>query len=109
VNKQKRYKENDWMVKHARYLDLWNNHQRMDPEDGSGWRPGPHREYMRWYHTSTRTKIKAALTDEHIEDAPSDSDDDIADEYDNLTRVGTQPERAPLHDYLVNLSHANVV
>jgi hypothetical protein len=47
--------------------------------------------------------------DEHIEDAPSDSDDDIADEYDNLTRVGTQPERAPLHDYLVNLSHANVV
>jgi hypothetical protein len=25
VNRQKRYKENDWTVKHARYLDLWNN------------------------------------------------------------------------------------
>jgi hypothetical protein len=25
VNKQKRYKENDWTMKHARYLDLWNN------------------------------------------------------------------------------------
>jgi hypothetical protein len=95
-------------VKHARYLDRLNNRQRKDPQDGLAWRPGPHREYLRWYHTSIRTKIKPALTDEHNEDAPSDSDDDIADEYDNLTRVGTQPERAPLHDYLVILSHTNV-
>jgi hypothetical protein len=49
------------------------------------------------------------LTDEQIEDAPSNANDDIADEYDTLTRVGTQPERAPLHDYLVILSHDNVV
>jgi hypothetical protein len=31
------------------------------------------------------------------------------DEYDTLTRVATQPGRAPLHDYLVILSHDNVV
>jgi hypothetical protein len=47
--------------------------------------------------------------DEHIKDAPSDSEDDIADEYDTLSRVGTQPEWAPLHDYLVILSHHYVV
>jgi hypothetical protein len=76
---KKKYKENDWTVKHARYSDLWNNHQRKDPQDGPAWHAGPHREYLRWYHTSTRTRIKPTLTDEHIEDAPSDSDDDIAD------------------------------
>jgi hypothetical protein len=81
----------------------------MDPRDCPAWCAEPHWEYLRWYHTSTRIRMKPALSDEHIEDAPSDSDDVIADEYDTLTRVGTQPERAPLHDYLVILSHDNVV
>jgi hypothetical protein len=65
---------------------------RMDPQDGPAWCAVPHREYLRWYHTSTRARIKPALMDEHIEDAPSDSDDDIADEYDTLMKdcIGDQ-------------------
>lgn len=75
----------------------------MDPFDGAFWRAGPHKEYLRWYHRSTRTKLKPAWTTEPIENHPSDEDDDIVDEYDHMTRLGTQPERAPLQDYMVRL------
>uniref|UniRef100_A0A0D9X712 Uncharacterized protein n=1 Tax=Leersia perrieri TaxID=77586 RepID=A0A0D9X712_9ORYZ len=45
------------------------------------------------------TKLKPAWTTQPIEDLPSD-DDDIVDEYDLMIRYGTQPERAPLQDYM---------
>uniref|UniRef100_K3Y2N5 Aminotransferase-like plant mobile domain-containing protein n=1 Tax=Setaria italica TaxID=4555 RepID=K3Y2N5_SETIT len=96
----KRYKENDWKVKHAQYLIMWENRQRCDPEDGPYWRAGPNNEYIRWYCTSMRTKVKPSWSNVPIEDAPSDSSDDIADVYDTVTRYGTQPKRAPLHDYM---------
>nr|TKW28357.1 hypothetical protein SEVIR_3G312900v2 [Setaria viridis] len=79
---------------------MWENRQRCDPEGGPYWRVGPNNEYIRWYCTSTRTKVKPAWSNVLIEDAPSDSSDDIADVYDTVTRYGTQPERAPLHDYM---------
>jgi hypothetical protein len=91
-------------VKHARYSDLWNNHQRKDPQDGPAWHAGPHREYLRWYHTSTRTRIKPTLTDEHIEDAPSDSDDDIADVM-SLAQARIGLWQARCTDYSVSHSH----
>uniref|UniRef100_K3XQ43 SWIM-type domain-containing protein n=1 Tax=Setaria italica TaxID=4555 RepID=K3XQ43_SETIT len=89
IDRRKRYKENDW-----------RNKQGCDPEGGPYWRPGPNNEYIRWYCTSTRTKVKPSWSNVPIEDAPSDSDADIADAYDTVTRYGTQPERAPLHDYM---------
>uniref|UniRef100_K3ZEF5 SWIM-type domain-containing protein n=1 Tax=Setaria italica TaxID=4555 RepID=K3ZEF5_SETIT len=100
IDRRKRYKENDWRVKHAQYLIMWENRQRCDPDGGPYWRVGPNNEYIRWYCTSTRTKVKPAWSNVPIEDAPSDSSDDIADVYDTVTRYGTQPERAPLHDYM---------
>jgi hypothetical protein len=39
-----------------------------------------------------KNKDQASIDERDIEDAPSDLDDDIADEYDTLARVGTQPE-----------------
>ena len=45
--------------------------------------------------------MKPSWTNVPIEDAPSEDDADIADAYDTVTRHGTQPERAPLHDYMV--------
>ncbi|CAO2147830.1 unnamed protein product [Urochloa humidicola] len=36
---------------------------------------------------------------QHIEDLPSDPDD-VFDEYDDLTRQGTQPQRGPMEDYI---------
>lgn len=47
-----------------------------------------------------RNKVKPSWSNVPIEDAPSDSSDDIADVYDTVTRYGTQPERAPLNDYM---------
>uniref|UniRef100_K3ZCG9 SWIM-type domain-containing protein n=1 Tax=Setaria italica TaxID=4555 RepID=K3ZCG9_SETIT len=100
IDRRKRYKENDWRVKHDRYIHLWQNKEGCDPEGGPYWRPN--NEYIRWYCTSTRTKVKPSWTNVPIEDAPSDDDADIANVYDTMTRHGTQPERAPLHDYMVS-------
>uniref|UniRef100_K3ZZ77 SWIM-type domain-containing protein n=1 Tax=Setaria italica TaxID=4555 RepID=K3ZZ77_SETIT len=98
IDRRKWYKENDWRLKHGQYLLLWQNKQGCDPEGRPYWRPN--NEYIRWYCTSTRTKVKPSWTNVPIEDAPSDDDADIADAYDTVTRHGTQPERAPLHDYM---------
>uniref|UniRef100_K3ZZ95 Aminotransferase-like plant mobile domain-containing protein n=1 Tax=Setaria italica TaxID=4555 RepID=K3ZZ95_SETIT len=98
IDRRKRYKENDWRLKHGQYLLLWQNKQGCDPKGGPYWRPN--NEYIRWYCTSTRTKVKPSWTNVPIEYAPSDDDADIADAYDTVTRHGTQPERAPLHDYM---------
>uniref|UniRef100_K3XRI6 Zinc finger PMZ-type domain-containing protein n=1 Tax=Setaria italica TaxID=4555 RepID=K3XRI6_SETIT len=82
IDRRKRYKENDWRVKHGQYLIMWQNKQGCDPEGGPYWRPGPNNEYIRWYCTSTRTKVKPSWSNVPIEDAPSDSDANIADAYD---------------------------
>ncbi|XP_072150287.1 uncharacterized protein [Setaria viridis] len=79
---------------------MWENRQRCDSEDGPYWRAGPNNEYIRCYCTSMRNKVKPSWSNVPIEDAPSDSSDDIADVYDTVTRYGTQPERAPLNDYM---------
>uniref|UniRef100_K3YCS2 SWIM-type domain-containing protein n=1 Tax=Setaria italica TaxID=4555 RepID=K3YCS2_SETIT len=100
IDRRKRYKENDWRLKHGQYLLLWQNKQGCDPEGGPYWRPN--NEYIRWYCTSMRTKVKPSWTNVPIEDAPSDDDADIADVYDTVTRHGTQPECAPLHDYMLS-------
>lgn len=53
--------------------------------------------------------MKPSWTNVPIEDAPSDDDADIADAYDTVTRHGTQPERAPLHDYMVSFRFVIIV
>uniref|UniRef100_K3Z0P2 MULE transposase domain-containing protein n=1 Tax=Setaria italica TaxID=4555 RepID=K3Z0P2_SETIT len=100
IDRKKRYKENDGRVKHAEYLQWWDNRPRCDPDDGPYWCAGPHKEYLRWYYAATRTRIKSSWTIEPIKNPSSDFSDDIVDEYDTMTRLGTQPERAPLHDYM---------
>uniref|UniRef100_K3Z2Z6 MULE transposase domain-containing protein n=1 Tax=Setaria italica TaxID=4555 RepID=K3Z2Z6_SETIT len=77
IDRRKRYKENDWRLKHGQYLLMWQNKQGCDPEGGPYWRPN--NEYIRWYCTSMRTKVKPSWTNVPIEDAPSESDADITD------------------------------
>ncbi|RCV21765.1 hypothetical protein SETIT_4G163900v2 [Setaria italica] len=91
---RKRYKENDWRLKHAQYLIQWENRQRCDPEDGPYWRARPNNEYIRWYCASMRTKVKPSWSNVPIEDAPSDSSNDIADVYDTVL-AGGHEESAP--------------
>ena len=75
----------------------------MDPELGPAHRHNNYKEYLRWFHSVTRVSIKSPRSTEPIEDHPdTDDDDDIVDEYDDITRRGVQPERGPLQNYMVN-------
>ncbi|CAL5075095.1 unnamed protein product [Urochloa decumbens] len=55
--------------------------------------------YLRWLRENSRLKLRVAMTSDNIGDLPSDPEDAI-DPYDLTTRTGTQPERAPIEDYL---------
>ena len=75
----------------------------MDPESGPAHRHNHYKEYLRWFHPVTRVSIKPPRSTEPIEDhADTVDDDDIIDEYDDITRGGVQPERGPLQNYMVH-------
>ena len=96
IDRKKRYTENDWRVKHAVPLAQWQHRQRMDPESGPAHRHNHYKEYLRWFHSVTRVSIKMPRSNEPIEDhADTDDDDDIIDEYDDISRAGVQPEKGP--------------
>ena len=102
IDRKKCYTENDWHVKHAVPLGQWEQRQRMDPESGPAHRHNHYKEYLRWFHSVTRVSIKPPRSTEPIEDhADTDDDDDIIDEYDDITRIGVQHERGPLQNYMV--------
>ena len=103
IDQKKRNTENDWRVKHAVPLGQWEQRQRMDPESGPAHRHNHYKEYLRWFHLVTRVSIKPPRSTEPIEEhADTDDDDDIVDEYDDITRAGVQPERGPLQNYMVH-------
>jgi len=94
----------NWIQKHDAYIVLWNNRQasRMYYLAGPVHRPGPYIEYLRWLQQNSRLSIKPPFSEEHIANLPdSDDDNEIIDEYDNMTREGTQPQRAPFQNYMV--------
>ena len=89
VDRKKRYTENDWRVKHAVPLAQWEERQRMDPESGPAHRHNHYKEYLRWFHSVARVLVKSPLENVPIEDrADTNNDDDIVDEYDDITREG---------------------
>jgi len=103
IDRKKRYTENDWRVKHAQPLAQWEQRQRMHPESGPAHRHNHYKEYLRWLHSVARVSVKPPQSTEPIEDkADTDDDDDIIDEYDEITRGGVQPERGPLQNYMVH-------
>uniref|UniRef100_K3XQJ3 Aminotransferase-like plant mobile domain-containing protein n=1 Tax=Setaria italica TaxID=4555 RepID=K3XQJ3_SETIT len=59
-------------------------------------------------HRVMRTKVKPTSSNVPIEHAPSNSFNDIADVYDTVTRYGTQPKHAPLHDYMVRFQFVQI-
>ena len=103
IDRKKQYTKNDWRVKHVVPLGQWEQRQRMDPESGPAHRHNHYKEYLRWFHSVTRVSIKPPRSTEPIEDhADTDDDDDIIDEYDDITRGGVQPERGPFLNYMVH-------
>jgi hypothetical protein len=94
----------NWGTKHNAYIVQWDDMQayRMYYLSGLVHRPGPYKEYLRWLHQSSHLFLKPTYTEEHIIELPdSDDDNDIIDEYDNITRQGNQPQRAPFQNYVV--------
>ena len=99
VDRKKQYTKNDWRVKHAVPLAQWEERQRMDPESSPAHRHNHYKEYLRWFHSVARVSVKPPRENVPIEDrADTNDDDDIINEYDDITREGVQPERAPLQN-----------
>ena len=59
-------------------------------------------EYLTWFHEQAHTMIKPLLDAEDLAgDDESDPDAEIVDEYDVVTREGTQPKRGLFQNYMV--------
>ena len=96
---------------HHNYLVQWSNRAQTIVHGGPAHRSGPYREYLRWLHDSSRLAIKPPRVAVGAEDlSDSDDEDDLVDEYDQITRHSRQPERAPLHNYMVFIfCHTDIV
>jgi hypothetical protein len=68
-------------------------------------------EYLRWLQQQSRLFLKPAYTEDDIAQLPdSDGDNEVVDEYNELTRGGTvQPEREPFQNYMVSIFFVHVV
>ena len=107
IDRKKWYNELDWRVTHATPLQLWEQRQWVEPTIGPYRRLGGTRDYLRWFYSVTRVSVKPPRHNNPIEDLLDTDDEDegdIVDEYDDLTRAGVQPERAPIQNYMVSQS-----
>ncbi|TVU34636.1 hypothetical protein EJB05_16477, partial [Eragrostis curvula] len=92
----------NWAEKHQPYVAMWDNRgdNTIWPTSGPAHRARAFKQYLEWLHANSRLHLRPGITEAHIADLPdSDDEDDLLDEYDVSTRDGTQPERAPLHNY----------
>ena len=79
---------------HAPFIHEWDSWQRVliakiPPHDQHNFD-----RYLQWLHRSTRTYMQAPYTNKPIDE--DEDEDDIADAYDEATRMETQLQRALL-------------
>jgi hypothetical protein len=95
----------DWSAENAAYIELWNQRQagRTHYLSGVVHRAGLYKEYLRWLHLQSRLFLKPACTEEHIAQLhDSNYDNEMIDEYDEITRHGTeQREHGTFQNYMV--------
>jgi hypothetical protein len=62
-------------------------------------------EYLRWLQQQSRMFLRSAYTKDDIAQLPdSDGDNEVVDEYNEMTRHGTiQLERWPFQNYMVSI------
>ncbi|CAL4969710.1 unnamed protein product [Urochloa decumbens] len=99
IDRRKQRGAKDWALKHQGHVNAWNARAGNLVYGGAMHRDGPYQAYLDWLKANTRLKLKVAMDAQHIEDLPSDPED-VFDEYNDLTRTGTQPQRGPLEDYI---------
>lgn len=100
LSRKKRFGGNNWLTKHEKYVAQWETRERVYPTNGPRSVPSEYREYLAWLHRSTRIRVHPPATSIPIDEIESDDED----RYDVWTRQGLQPERAPLQNYMVNIS-----
>ncbi|KAF0930374.1 hypothetical protein E2562_032268 [Oryza meyeriana var. granulata] len=64
-------------------------------------RNGPFQEYLHWLHCNASLHLCPTWSEVDIAEIGLSSDEDGVDKYDEFTRAGTQPECAPITDYIV--------
>ena len=105
ISRKKRFSGNNWLTKHAQYVHEWEHRARREPTNGPAYTASEYREYLKWLHRSTRIRVHPPLTNAPIDEGDSDADDP----YDEITRQGSFPERAPLQNYMVLIDISNML
>lgn len=106
-DRQKQKKITDFEAHHQVYIDEWDQmHDLLYQNDQ------PHtnynfREYISWYVSATRCKLKGQWTSADYAELESSDDEDTS--YDLVTRHGTHVEAAPILDRVGNSMMQSVV
>jgi hypothetical protein len=77
---------------HSTYITLWNTRATCHQFylHGAQHRSRPWKEYLRWLQQQTRLFLRPAYTKEDIAELPdSDGDNEIVDEFDEMTQHDT--------------------
>jgi hypothetical protein len=97
----------DWTAHHTAYIALWNMREssHMYYLHAARHRRGPWLEYRRWLQHQSRLFLRLAYTQDDIAHLPdSDGDNEIVNEYDEITWGSTiLPDHAPFQNYVVNI------
>lgn len=101
IDRRRQRGAKNWELKHQGFVTAWDGRAGHIVHGGALHRDGDYAHYLDWLKTNTRLKLKVAIDGYQIEELPSDPED-VFDQYDELTRQGTQPERGPLQDYIVS-------
>ncbi|WVZ88641.1 hypothetical protein U9M48_035138 [Paspalum notatum var. saurae] len=96
IKKGSRYSETDWRITHIVHTGRWDAKEPVDVEIGEAHDDAYFVEYLRWLQAHSRVRLRPSS--DHRPICEVDSDD--SDEYDTRTRLGVQPERAPVQDYV---------
>ena len=106
MNRRRRYWHTDWSYYHHAYVLEW-----VDRTNRSRNVPQIHQRhdfvrYLEWLHGIACLQLRPAMIDTNIGEGDS-SDEEIVDDYDEFTRMGTQPERTPINAYYVSTFYNN--
>ena len=89
----------DFEHHHHAYIDEWNKMEQNWVNMFRMYRNSMLREYLSWYHGSTRYRLRLAWTQDVYADIGSSNDDYTA--YENRTRKETQVEITSILDRVV--------
>lgn len=101
MNRRRRYRHTDWSHYHRAYVLEWQDRTNRSRDVPQIHQRHNFVRYLQWLHGVARLQLRPAMTDADVDDG-DDDEEDIVDDYDEFTRTGTQPERAPINAYYVS-------